>query len=65
MVGGPPRPPPFCKAVTLASNPQEAQNGKLREANRELTEALRDCHELLQRTQRLLRTMGQDNYPPR
>ena len=35
----------------------------LRESNRELREALQDCHDLLERTRRLLETY-QDNDPP-
>jgi hypothetical protein len=65
MVGRSPEAAPFCKAVSVASNPHEMQNRRLSEANRQVKDALRDCHELLQRTQRLLRTMGQDNYPQR
>jgi hypothetical protein len=38
---------------------------ELREVNRQLREALKDCHDLLERTRELLRRTGQDNDPPR
>ena len=44
----------------MATNPETEG---LREVNRQLREALRDCEQLLERTRRMLRQTGQDNHP--
>ena len=43
----------------MATHPDERQS--LKETNRQLREALQDCHNLLERTRELLRRTGQDN----
>ena len=43
----------------MATLPDDREH--LRELNRELGDALRDCHDLLERARELLRRTGQDN----
>jgi hypothetical protein len=43
----------------LASQPENFKG--LRETNRQVRDALKDCHDLLERTRQLLRRTGQDN----
>jgi hypothetical protein len=46
----------------LATHPTDPE--EIREVDRQLNEALRDCDELMLRANRLLRSTGQDNDPP-
>lgn len=56
------RPPsagrPFCE-VDMASLPEGLS--ELRQTNRQLRQALDDCHQLLERTRELVRRTDQDN----
>jgi len=47
----------------MATHPEEPHD--LKETNRQLREALQDCHNLLERTRELLRRTQQDNDPPK
>jgi len=49
----------------MATRTREPRIARLREANRQLRAALRECGELLERTERMLRRSRQDNDPPR
>jgi hypothetical protein len=56
------RPPPFLQDDMAKKSTGDSED--LRETNRQLTAALKDCHDLLERTKELLRRAQQDTDPP-
>jgi hypothetical protein len=59
--GGPLQPGRPIFQRTMATRRNDIQG--LRESNRQLREALRDCHQLLERSELVLRKTQQDNDP--
>ena len=47
--------------ATRATDYKETETKALRESNRQLRAALKECHEMLERAEETLRESGQDN----
>lgn len=48
----------------MATKSKELRTATIREANRQLRLAVRECQELLARTEEMIRRARQDNDPP-
>lgn len=63
-MGGPASGPPFLRD-DMATKSSETRTATIREAHRRLRLAVRECQQLLIRTEEMIRRAQQDNDPPR